>query len=212
MWQEDKPEGLAADTLEEGWNTIGLVAAGETDMNGWWWRDERRQHTWGVHDSMRQAYVSISSPLHQVQPSGAPPVSSTCTTCTAAMEARQKRELYAHVQQTCSTKDLADLFDNGPFSLVRQQTCLTCPPPATPDKRHTRHTRRIHCQADRWARGASFGDNDRVGLLVDMDERVCHVYVNQVYQGVAFRNLPAQVLLFAPWTQRCTTLGLAPGA
>jgi hypothetical protein len=51
-----------------------------------------------------------------------------------------------------------------------------------------------------------------VGLLVDMDERVCHVYVNQVYQGVAFRNLPAQVLLFAPWTQRCTTLGLAPGA
>ena len=69
MWQEDKPEGLAADTLEEGWNTVGLVAAGETDMNGWWWRDERRSHTWGVHDSMRQAYVSISSPLHQVQPS-----------------------------------------------------------------------------------------------------------------------------------------------
>ena len=70
----------------------------------------------------------------------------------------------------------------------------------------------MHCQADRWARGASFGDNDAVGLLVDMDERVCHVYVNQVYQGVAFRNLPAQVLLFAPWTQRYTTLGLAPGA
>jgi hypothetical protein len=27
--QEDKPEGLAADVLEEGWNTVGLVASGE---------------------------------------------------------------------------------------------------------------------------------------------------------------------------------------
>ncbi len=100
MWQEDKPEGLAADTLEEGWNTVGLVAAGETDMNGWWWRDKRREHTWGVHDSMRQAYVSISSPLHQVQPSSALPVSSTCTTCTCSDGG--KRDVYAHVQETCT--------------------------------------------------------------------------------------------------------------
>jgi hypothetical protein len=27
--QEAKPEGLAADVLEEGWNTVGLVASGE---------------------------------------------------------------------------------------------------------------------------------------------------------------------------------------
>ncbi len=27
--QQDKPEGLAADVLEEGWNTVGLVASGE---------------------------------------------------------------------------------------------------------------------------------------------------------------------------------------
>ena len=66
IWQDDKPPGLPADTLEEGWNTIGLVAAGESNFNGWWWRDARREHTWGLHDSMRQAYVSISSPSHQV--------------------------------------------------------------------------------------------------------------------------------------------------
>jgi hypothetical protein len=27
--QADKPDGLAADVLEEGWNTVGLVASGD---------------------------------------------------------------------------------------------------------------------------------------------------------------------------------------
>ena len=103
------PDELPADTLEEGWNTVGLVGAVETCFSGWWWRDERRQHTWGVHDSMRAAYVSISDPEHQ---------------------------------------------------------------------------------ASKWARGGSFGNHDTVGMLVDMDARECHVFVNSKYKGMAFRNLP----------------------
>ena len=110
--QEDKPEGLDEDTLEEGWNTIGLVAAGETNFKGWWWRDSRRMHTFGIHDSMQAAYPSISSPEHE--------------------------------------------------------------------------------ESD-WARGAAFGDGDRVGLLVDMDLRICHIFKNDQHQGIAFRNLPDKV-------------------
>jgi len=107
--QEDKPDGLPHDTLEEGWNTIGLVSHSETNFKGWWWKDKRRRHTWGIHDSMRHAYVCVSSPSQE---------------------------------------------------------------------------------ASRWARGASFGDHDRVGLLVDMDTRVCHMFLNCKYMGIVFTDLP----------------------
>jgi hypothetical protein len=44
--QSNKSNG---ESLDDGWNTIGLVSGKEDRWEDEWWRDGRRNHTWGTH-------------------------------------------------------------------------------------------------------------------------------------------------------------------
>eukprot|EP00960_Hanusia_phi_P046305 757745-Hanusia_phi.AAC.3 len=51
--------------LEEGTNAVGLVSKHVKTFDGLWWEDDRRNHTWALHDSEMASYGWISDPTRK---------------------------------------------------------------------------------------------------------------------------------------------------
>ena len=62
-----QPHLQPGESLEDGWNTVGLVEGHEDAWHEQWWDDGRRNYTYGLHDSQLGEFLCRSSPDHRFE-------------------------------------------------------------------------------------------------------------------------------------------------